>query len=73
MEGGLRSLSLFQDYENDALVHLRRILVSKWDFVTMQAEEQVEFNRWRQRDMTVLFQLKVAKDRKKGDKIINER
>jgi len=44
------------DYENDALVHLRRILVSKWDFVTMQAEEQ----------------LKVAKDRKKGDKIINE-
>lgn len=44
------------DYENDALNNLRKILVSKWDFVTMQAEEQ----------------LKVAKDRKKGDKIIND-
>jgi len=44
------------DYENDALVHLKRILANKWDFVVMQAEEQ----------------LKVAKDRKKGDKIINE-
>jgi len=44
------------DYENDALVHLKRILANRWDFVVMQAEEQ----------------LKVAKDRKKGDKIINE-
>jgi len=44
------------DYENDALNNLKKILVSKWDFVTMQAEEQ----------------LKVAKDRKKGDKIIND-
>ena len=31
----------FQDYENDALNNLKKILVSKWDFVTMQAEEQV--------------------------------
>ena len=30
-----------QDYENDALVHLKRILQNKWDFVVMQAEEQV--------------------------------
>ena len=34
-------LSLLQDYENDALVHLKRILANKWDFVVMQAEEQV--------------------------------
>ena len=33
--------SYFQDYENDALVHLKRILANKWDFVVMQAEEQV--------------------------------
>ena len=33
--------SQFQDYENDALNNLKKILVSKWDFVTMQAEEQV--------------------------------
>jgi len=44
------------DYENDALAHLKRILASKWDFVIMQAEEQ----------------LKVTKDRKKGDRIIND-
>jgi len=44
------------DYENDALNNLKKILASKWEFVTMQAEEQ----------------LKVAKDRKKGDKIIND-
>lgn len=44
------------DYENDALNNLKKILINKWDFVTMQAEEQ----------------LKVAKDRKKGDKIVND-
>jgi len=44
------------DYENDALNNLRKILLNKWEFVTMQAEEQ----------------LKVAKDRKKGDKIVND-
>jgi regulator of G-protein signaling len=44
------------DYEMDALNNLKKILSGKWDFVTMQAEEQ----------------LKVAKDRKKGDKIIND-
>ena len=30
-----------QDYENDALNNLKKILINKWDFVTMQAEEQV--------------------------------
>lgn len=44
------------DYEMEALNNLKKILSSKWDFVGMQAEEQ----------------LKVAKDRKKGDKIIND-
>ena len=33
---------MLQDYENDALVHLKRILANKWDFVVMQAEEQVQ-------------------------------
>ena len=33
--------SLMQDYENDALNNLKKILINKWDFVTMQAEEQV--------------------------------
>ena len=31
-----------QDYENDALNNLKKILINKWDFVTMQAEEQVK-------------------------------
>jgi len=44
------------DYEMDALNNLKKILSGKWDFVTMQGEEQ----------------LKVAKDRKKGDKVIND-
>lgn len=37
------SHSLLQDYENDALNNLKKILINKWDFVTMQAEEQVLF------------------------------
>ena len=32
---------MMQDYENDALNNLKKILINKWDFVTMQAEEQV--------------------------------
>ena len=41
------SHSLLQDYENDALNNLKKILINKWDFVTMQAEEQVLFvNLW---------------------------
>ena len=45
-------LSLLQDYENDALVHLKRILANKWDFVIMQAEEQVlgDYNLILQKD-----------------------
>ena len=45
-------LSLLQDYENDALVHLKRILANKWDFVVMQAEEQVsgDYNLILQKD-----------------------
>jgi hypothetical protein len=30
-----------QDYEMDSLNNLKKILAGKWDFVTMQAEEQV--------------------------------
>lgn len=40
----------------EAYNNLRKILASKWDFVTMQAEEQ----------------LKLNKDRKKGDKIVTD-
>ena len=49
-----------QDYENDALVHLKRILQNKWDFVVMQAEEQVgtgEALRWRQNTTDSLTRL----------------
>jgi len=44
------------DYEMDALNNLKKILVGKWDYVANQGDEQ----------------LKAAKDRKKGDKIIND-
>ena len=40
-----------QDYENDALVHLKRILQNKWDFVVMQAEEQVRWAQGRHSEM----------------------
>ena len=33
-----------QDYEMDALNNLKKILSGKWDFVTMQGEEQVNMN-----------------------------
>ncbi|XP_071746011.1 uncharacterized protein [Lepeophtheirus salmonis] len=45
-----------EDYEVEAYNNLKKILSSRWEFVTMQAEEQ----------------LKIAKDRKKGDKIITD-
>jgi len=44
------------DYEMDALNNLKKILAGKWENVTQQGEDQ----------------LKAAKDRKKGDKIIND-
>ncbi|KAL3270194.1 hypothetical protein HHI36_009250 [Cryptolaemus montrouzieri] len=43
-----------EDYELEALSNLKKNLANKWDFITMQAEEQV----------------KLAKCLKKGDKII---
>lgn len=43
-----------EDYEVDALASLHKNLKAKWDFINMQAEEQV----------------KLSKDRKKGDKIV---
>ena len=52
-----------QDYENDALVHLKRILQNKWDFVVMQAEEQVgagEARRWRQNTTDSLTRLNLT-------------
>jgi regulator of G-protein signaling len=45
-----------EDYELEALSNLRKNLANKWDFITMQAEEQV----------------KLAKVLKKGDKIISD-
>eukprot|EP00096_Caligus_rogercresseyi_P002566 TRINITY_DN1474_c0_g1_i3.p1 TRINITY_DN1474_c0_g1~~TRINITY_DN1474_c0_g1_i3.p1 ORF type:complete len:505 (+),score=78.01 TRINITY_DN1474_c0_g1_i3:338-1852(+) len=45
-----------EDYEVEAYNNLKKILSSRWEFVTMQADEQ----------------LKIAKDRKKGDKIITD-
>lgn len=43
-----------EDYELDAMSSLHKNLKAKWDFITMQAEEQV----------------RLSKDRKKGDKIV---
>ncbi|XP_050721164.1 regulator of G-protein signaling 9-like isoform X4 [Eriocheir sinensis] len=45
-----------EDYELEAYNKLKKALAHKWDFITMQAEEQV----------------KLAKDRKKGDKIVTD-
>lgn len=45
-----------EDYELEALGNLRKNLANKWDFITMQAEEQV----------------KLAKVLKKGDKIVSD-
>ncbi|XP_037069583.1 regulator of G-protein signaling 7-like, partial [Pollicipes pollicipes] len=45
-----------EDCELETYNQLKKTLASKWDFVAMQADEQ----------------LKMAKDRKKGDKIVSE-
>ncbi|XP_055523475.1 uncharacterized protein LOC129717529 [Wyeomyia smithii] len=45
-----------EDYEAEALSSLHKNLKGKWDFITMQAEEQV----------------RLAKERKKGDKIVGD-
>ncbi|XP_073943801.1 uncharacterized protein isoform X2 [Choristoneura fumiferana] len=45
-----------EEYELEALANLKKNLAAKWDFITMQAEEQV----------------RLAKDRKKGDKIVSD-
>ncbi|CAL4089984.1 unnamed protein product, partial [Meganyctiphanes norvegica] len=45
-----------EDYEMEAYNKLKKALHHKWDFITMQAEEQV----------------KLAKERKKGDKIVTD-
>ncbi|KAJ0180645.1 hypothetical protein K1T71_004049 [Dendrolimus kikuchii] len=45
-----------EEYEQEALANLRKNLSAKWDFITMQAEEQV----------------RLAKERKKGDKIVSD-
>ncbi|XP_042878098.1 regulator of G-protein signaling 9-like isoform X4 [Penaeus japonicus] len=45
-----------EDYELEAYNKLKKTLSHKWDFITMQADEQV----------------KLAKDRKKGDKIVTD-
>ncbi|XP_074100690.1 uncharacterized protein LOC141528482 isoform X1 [Cotesia typhae] len=45
-----------EDYEIEALASLRKNLVNKWELIHMQAEEQV----------------RLFKDRKKGDKIVSD-
>nr|XP_029717693.1 LOW QUALITY PROTEIN: uncharacterized protein LOC115260679 [Aedes albopictus] len=45
-----------EDYEAEAMASLHKNLKGKWDFITMQAEEQV----------------RLAKERKKGDKIVGD-
>ncbi|XP_076750633.1 regulator of G-protein signaling 11 isoform X2 [Xylocopa sonorina] len=45
-----------EDYEIEALNSLRRSLQNKWDIIQVQAEEQV----------------RLAKERKKGDKIVSD-
>uniref|UniRef100_A0A182JDG4 Uncharacterized protein n=1 Tax=Anopheles atroparvus TaxID=41427 RepID=A0A182JDG4_ANOAO len=45
-----------EDYETEALASLHKNLKGKWDFIIMQAEEQV----------------RLAKERKKGDKIVGD-
>ncbi|XP_034671198.1 uncharacterized protein LOC117903355 isoform X2 [Drosophila subobscura] len=45
-----------EDYEAEALSSLHKNLKGKWDFISMQAEEQV----------------RLAKERKKGDKIVGD-
>lgn len=45
-----------EEYEQEALANLKKNLSAKWDFITMQAEEQV----------------RLAKERKKGDKIVSD-
>nr|AON96632.1 regulator of G-protein signaling 12 [Bicyclus anynana] len=45
-----------EDYEQEALANLKKNLAAKWDFITMQAEEQV----------------RLAKERKKGDKVVSD-
>ncbi|EDV99856.1 GH12547 [Drosophila grimshawi] len=45
-----------EDYEAEALASLHKNLKGKWDFISMQAEEQV----------------RLAKERKKGEKIVGD-
>ncbi|XP_047359187.1 uncharacterized protein LOC124952804 isoform X3 [Vespa velutina] len=47
-----------EDYEIEALNSLRKNLQNKWDIIQLQAEEQA--------------QVRLAKDRKKGDKIVSD-
>ncbi|XP_050533395.1 regulator of G-protein signaling 11 isoform X2 [Daktulosphaira vitifoliae] len=45
-----------EDYEMDSLNSLKKNLQNKWEFITMQSEEQV----------------RLSKDRKKGEKIVTD-
>jgi len=49
-----------EDYELETYVKLKKGLQHKWDFVQMQAEEQLA------------LQVRLAKERKKGDKIVTD-
>ncbi|XP_055936049.1 regulator of G-protein signaling 7-like isoform X2 [Argiope bruennichi] len=45
-----------EEYEQEALARLKKLLCHKWDFIQLQAEEQAN----------------VAKDKKKGDRLVLE-
>ncbi|XP_025261845.1 uncharacterized protein LOC105251353 isoform X5 [Camponotus floridanus] len=47
-----------EDYEIEALNSLRKNLQNKWDIIQLQAEEQI--------------QVRLSKERKKGDKIVSD-
>lgn len=51
-----RQRHALEDYEAEAFASLHKNLKGKWDFISMQAEEQV----------------RLAKERKKGDKIVGD-
>ncbi|XP_015838971.1 regulator of G-protein signaling 7 isoform X4 [Tribolium castaneum] len=61
-----------EDYELEALSNLRKNLANKWDFITMQAEEQVCGVKFARPGKSGGLQVKLSKVLKKGDKIISD-
>ncbi|GBP42876.1 Regulator of G-protein signaling 7 [Eumeta japonica] len=73
-----------EEYELEALANLKKNLAAKWDFINMQAEEQVTIffsnfeygcvrsDEWNYPQKRLSPQVRLAKDRKKGDKIVSD-